>query len=186
MVARDSTDHGRSVAVRAVVCPGLRVCLRHVTPRADIHLYPGRIVVQVVGRAPRLLRLNIGDYGIIVNQDGSFPIPVTPGVNSHPAKPGDWLTIYAIGLGPTVPTVASGEAAPAGPLAWVSPLPTVYFGAGLVRVPAVPFYAGLTPNFVGLYQINVQIPTNAPRGSRVPLTLDESGVASNTVEIAVE
>jgi len=149
---------------------------------------PGNAVsVQVAGRAPRLLRLGIGDYGIIVNQDGSFPIPATPGLNSHPAHAGDYLVIYAIGLGATSPAVASGAAAPAAePLARVQPPPTVFYGAGLIRVPVVPFYAGLTPNFVGLYQINVQVPPNAPRGDRVPLYLEGGGVVSNQVEIAIE
>ncbi len=145
-----------------------------------------KVSVQIAGRAPRLLRLNIGEYGIIVNQDGSFPIPPTPGVNSHPARPGDYLVIYAIGLGPTSPPVASGEAAPLDPLAWTNPKPDVYFGGGLIRVKAIPLYAGLTPKFVGLYQINVQIPPNAPKGMRVPLAVIGWGVSSNIVEIAIE
>ena len=37
-----------------------------------------RISAEIVGRAPRLLRLGIGDYAIAVNTDGSFPIPATP------------------------------------------------------------------------------------------------------------
>ena len=64
------------------------------------------VTVTIGSRAPRLLRFNIGDYGAIVNgQDGSYPLPegAIPGVNTHPARPGDTLIIYAIGLGDTNP-----------------------------------------------------------------------------------
>jgi uncharacterized protein (TIGR03437 family) len=51
----------------------------------------------------------------------------------------------------------------------------------------MPLYAGLTPNFVGLYQVNVTIPEDAPRGNAVSVTLvsDEFGT-SNRVTIAIE
>jgi uncharacterized protein (TIGR03437 family) len=50
-----------------------------------------------------------------------------------------------------------------------------------------PLYVGLTPNFVGLYQINVTIPQDAPRGIAVSVALvsDEEG-SSNRVNIAIE
>jgi uncharacterized protein (TIGR03437 family) len=50
-----------------------------------------------------------------------------------------------------------------------------------------PLYAGLTPNFVGLYQINVTIPEDAPRGPAVPVALisDLEG-SSNRVTMAIE
>lgn len=39
-------------------------------------------------------------------------------------------------------------------------------------------FVGLTPAFVGLYQITFQIPTDAPNGNLVPV-VSQSGVASN-------
>ncbi len=143
------------------------------------------VTVQVVQRNPRILTF-LGNYAIAVNQDGTFPVPPTPGIPSRRARPGDVLVIYAIGFGQTDPPVASGEAAPADPLAWIRPLPTVYFGRGLLPVPATPLFVGLTPTFVGLYQINVQIPPNAPKGDHVPLQIEGPGYKSNQVEIAIE
>lgn len=146
------------------------------------------VSVEIAERAPRLLRLGIGNYGIIVNQDGSFPIPATAGIPSHPAARGDVLVIYAIGLGQTDPPVQSGAAAPG-----VEPLPrvpgfSVYFGGGLQGTPRpiTPLYMGLTPTFVGLYQINVQVPPDAPSGVTVPVYLHDGQTASNLVEIAIE
>jgi uncharacterized protein (TIGR03437 family) len=145
---------------------------------------------EVVERAPRLLRLGIGDYGIIVNQDYTFPIPATAGIASHPAHPGDTLTIYATGLGPTSPAAVAGAAsASAEPLARVVPAPNVVFNTSfMVQASTVaPLYAGLTPGFVGLYQINATIPPDAPLGREVPLYLDfGNGVISNRVNVAIE
>ncbi len=141
--------------------------------------------VNVQPRAPRILRLGFRDYGIIVNQDGSFPLPASPFFNFRPARPGDALVIYAIGLGPTSPAVASGEASPTSPLAAVTPPPQVFLGGGLFDpgTPVAPFFVGLTPGFVGLYQINFIVPDDAPRGDAVPLSL-EGG--SNKVTLAIQ
>ena len=146
------------------------------------------VTAEVAERAPRLLRIGIDDYGIIVNQDGTFPIPPTPGIPSRPARPGDALVVYAIGFGQTDPPVALGRASPSTePLARVQPTPTVFFGAGLTGgAPAIPFYAGLTPGLVGLFQINVIVPENAPKGDRIPLRVEGPGYRSNAVDLAIE
>jgi uncharacterized protein (TIGR03437 family) len=50
-------------------------------------------------------------------------------------------------------------------------------------------FSGLAPGFVGLYQVNVQIPSSALSGNQVPLELNfpnGSGRPSNIVTIAVQ
>ena len=156
------------------------------------------VSVNVVNRAPRLLVLSDG-YGAIedASQGLSLPVPATmlfPGFVSQPATRGDVLTIYAIGLGATNPAVASGQPAPdgiSGPLAQLVSTPTVVFssvtvGPLAVQVNATPSYAGLSPYFAGLYQVNVSIPGNCPLGTaKVSLTFPD-GTVSNAVEIAVQ
>jgi uncharacterized protein (TIGR03437 family) len=148
------------------------------------------VSVRIAAAAPKLLELSFGRYAIAVNQDGTFPVPRTTGLASRPAVPGDTLVFYAIGLGPTQPRVASGAASPASPLA-VSPGnylvtfgSTGPFGGGSAE--ATPLFVGLTPNFVGLYQINVTIPADAPKGTSVPVALVGEGGSSNRVNIAIE
>ncbi len=146
------------------------------------------ITADVRARVPRILRLGIGDYGIIVNQDGTFPIPATPGIASRPARVGDALVIYAIGLGATSPGVTSGAASPAvEPLGRV-PVTTVSFGSsGIAAGVAVDaLFSGLTPGFVGLYQINVIVPQDSPRGDNVTLRISMAGGGSNVVRLAVQ
>jgi uncharacterized protein (TIGR03437 family) len=53
-------------------------------------------------------------------------------------------------------------------------------------VPATPSFAGLAPGWVGLYQVNVQVPANAPVGDAVPVALSVGGAVSNQVTIAVQ
>ncbi|MCS6952343.1 MAG: hypothetical protein NZM33_05730 [Bryobacteraceae bacterium] len=153
------------------------------------------VAIQVAERASRILRFAAGgwDYGIVVNQDGSFPIPAALaaqlGVPGRPAREGDALVIYAIGMGRTSPPASTGAAAPSAPLAWVAPQPKVVFGGDTpfaTQVTTDPFFAGLTPGFVGLYQINVFVPPGAPKGDAVALRVERDGDVSNIVRIAIE
>jgi uncharacterized protein (TIGR03437 family) len=130
------------------------------------------ISVQVVDRAPRIL--------VIVNPDGSLPN------SAHPAKVGDTLVIYSIGLGPTSPPAVTGAPAPgAEPLARLTTMPQVQFGSGIFGTAEVtPDFAGLSPGSVGLYQVNAVIPQGVPSGLlNVALVFPDS--VSNTVQIAV-
>jgi uncharacterized protein (TIGR03437 family) len=131
------------------------------------------ISVQVVDRAPRIL--------VITNPDGSVPS------SAHPAKVGDTLVIWAIGLGATNPAVGTNVPAPgAEPLARLITMPSVEFGNGFLgSVSVTPAYAGLSPGSVGLYQVNAAIPQGVSSGL-VNVTLVFPDGVSNTVQVAVQ
>ncbi len=62
-------------------------------------------------------------------------------------------------------------------------------GSGRATVdgkPAPVHFAGLAPGFVGLYQVNVQIPEGVTAGTFVPLVLFQQGVPSNSVTLVVK
>jgi uncharacterized protein (TIGR03437 family) len=144
--------------------------------------------VSIVPTAPRLLRLGIGDYAIAVLSDlVTFAIPTTPGIPSRPAKAGtDAVVFYALGLGQTSPPATDGQAASA---TEVNPRPRVVFGESILPGTGVmtdPFYAGLTPGLVGLYQINVTVPANSPKGDAISVYVNQNGVFSNHVKIAIQ
>ncbi len=155
----------------------------------DGNMLSNKVSVEVKARAPKVLRIGVKDFGAIVNAaDNSYPMPpgAIPGANTHPAKPGDVLVIYAIGLGLTDPWPATGQPAPSSePLARMVAKPRVNFGGGLLGAIATPDFAGLTPTYAGLYQINVRIPDNTPRGI-VDLTVAFPDFVSNAVKIAIE
>jgi len=111
------------------------------------------------------------------------------GIPGSPVKAGDTIVIYALGLGPTTPPVASGTASPSSPLAKVSGTTQVCFG---VETPshqspcATALFSGLTPGFVGLYQINVTIPAGIPSGNISMTVLLVNNVESTPVQLAVQ
>jgi len=144
-----------------------------------------KVSVNVAARAPKLLLIGVGQYGAIINQDNSLPLPSTGTYGryaTHPARIGDTLTIYAIGLGATTPTATTGAPAPYAPL---NVMPTLNFGGGIAGILATPSYAGFSPNSVGLYQINVTIPVGTPKGT-VNLSLVFPDSVSNSVQLAVQ
>ena len=151
------------------------------------------VTVPVGRRGPGLYGFPGTTYGIVINAsrtDGLFfawpDIPALAGVSKAPAKPGDFLVLYGSGFGPTDPGVATGAAAGSDPVSSVIETPTVNFGRGVFGPFADPLFVGLTPGFVGLYQVNVQVPAGSPANPRTPLSLNwPDGTTSNIVEIAV-
>jgi len=73
-----------------------------------------------------------------------------------PAPVGDVLVFYGAGLGVTTPSAIEGVASPSSPLPQASATMVV-----IGRHPAAVSFAGLTPGFVGLYQINTQVPSGS-------------------------
>ena len=61
-------------------------------------------------------------------------------------------------------------------------LPTVTIGGVAGNV----IFSGLAPDYVGLYQINVQVPDSVQPGNQVPVVVSISGSSSNAVTIAVQ
>lgn len=104
--------------------------------------------------------------------------------NARPARVGDFLIIYANGLGATQPAVPDGAAAPVTePLARTVATPVVTLGG--VSCPVL--FSGRVPGLVGLDQINIQVAIGVTPGNAVPLQISLGGVtSSNLVTIAVQ
>lgn len=82
------------------------------------------------------------------------------GAAFRPANPGDNITAYGIGFGPTNPAVAPGTIVPGSPL---TDLPG--FSLSFGSTPATVSFKGLAPGYVGLYQFNIVVP-NVPAGDQ--------------------
>lgn len=91
-------------------------------------------------------------YAGALQADGSLA-----GNAEAPLRPGDTVTLYGIGFGPVAPNLAAGELV-RGANSVILPL-EVYFG----DAPASVAYAGLAPGTLGLYQLNIVVPT-VPEG----------------------
>jgi uncharacterized protein (TIGR03437 family) len=135
--------------------------------------------------APGVFTLSSDGQGqaTVLNQNFSVNGSMNPEVR------GNFVIIYATGQGsglldstmrqPAMP--ASGNIAGTSPLFITATDPVVTIGG----VPAPVGFSGIAPGFVGLWQLNVQIPANAPTGAAVPLIISSSGQVSNTTAIAV-
>jgi uncharacterized protein (TIGR03437 family) len=89
-------------------------------------------------------------------------------------------------MGATSPAVPTGDPAPGvQPFATLTGTPMVVFGSSIAGIPATPSFAGLAPGFAGLYQINVQIPEDVPKGT-VDVTVSFGTSASNPVQIVLQ
>ncbi len=122
---------------------------------------------QVPDTAPALFSSNFGDQA-------NPPIPIIfrafnqePVTLSNPVRRGDVLTMFGNGFGRVTPALASGAAAPLDALLSTQITPTITIGGASATV----LFSGLAPGFVGLNQLNIQVPLDAPLGFNVPLVI---------------
>jgi uncharacterized protein (TIGR03437 family) len=116
---------------------------------------------------------------------------------SSPAKVGETLVMYVVGLGSTSPTVPTGALTPSSIVSTAqafglhydfepnaSPSPGVSGTSKLEGAPSPePTFVGLTPGFVGLYQVNFLVigppsgilPCGGPVVSNLTITLIGAG-----------
>jgi uncharacterized protein (TIGR03437 family) len=108
------------------------------------------------------------------NSDGTlaWAVGAVPGLTTHPAKPGDVVVVYATGLGAVIDTPADGSNSLDKLRRNITP-PQVLVGGMAAKLS----FAGLSPQFVGVNQIDLIVPDAAP-GDNVPLVIKVGGVAS--------
>ncbi|HTS47526.1 MAG TPA: hypothetical protein VMH05_06255 [Bryobacteraceae bacterium] len=122
-----------------------------------------QVTVYTSGSSPGVFSTTSNGIGpaAVTHADGSL---VT---QSSPAVGGETVVLYVTGLGKVNPPVADGVAAPAPPpLSYTVENINVDIQDtdGNIYPAATPAFAGLTPGFAGLYQINFVVPTGVPSG----------------------
>jgi uncharacterized protein (TIGR03437 family) len=122
-----------------------------------------------------------GQGAVVIAGTSSIAAPEGALPAAHPVDRGDYIAIYCTGLGLVTNRPDSGASGGSDPLALTITSPTVAIGG----LPTPVLYAGLAPGFVGLYQVNVQVPDQLAPGARVPVVLTIAGNVSNTVFVAV-
>lgn len=100
---------------------------------------------------------------------------------ANPAQRNEKISLYVNGLGAVNHTPASGDPTPSQQLATTAANPTVTIGG--VNAPVD--FSGLSPSSIGLYQINVTVPAQAPSGLQsVVITIN--GVDSQPANLPVQ
>jgi uncharacterized protein (TIGR03437 family) len=130
------------------------------------------VPVAVVAANPGVFTTD-GITGVILHGVGNQLI-----TTSSPAAPGEVVVIYATGLGAVSPAPTDGAASGASQTVGKTSV-TIGGIAGGVQ------YAGMAPGFVGLYQVNVQVPNTVASGN-VAVVITINGQTSKTVTMAVQ
>lgn len=111
------------------------------------------VTLQLTSTSPTVFEAP-GRWAIATHADGTLL------TTASPAAADEIVVIYACGLGPTQPAFPGGQIVTAAAV-----ITTPSFGVWLNGSPVETSrikYAGATPGFAGLYQINVQLPATSP------------------------
>src|ERR1017187_9455533 len=104
----------------------------------------------------------------------------SPVTASKPATAGEILSVFATGLGPTIPGVDPGQPFPASPLQAVnSPVEVMVNGKDAAVLAAV----GL-PGAVGGYQVNFRVPPDAATGNAT-IQLKAAWIGGPSVNLSI-
>ncbi len=128
--------------------------------------------ITVQAAAPELFVQ--GTHAIVQNSDYSL------NSSSDPAKAGGTILAYLTGAGPVSDQPADGAAAGSNPLSSVTSAVTATIGGQAAAVS----FAGLAPGFVGLWQLNIVVPSGVTQGD-LPLVVTVGGQSSNSANVSV-
>lgn len=146
--------------------------------------------VSIGGTSSELFTVRLNEFspGVFEYDDGASGRRLAAALDetnvvisgSNPVERGRVAQLYVNGLGRVVTAVPSGEPASLTQLNPTVTVPEVRIGGVLAPVQ----FSGLAPGFVGLYQVNVQVPAGVPTGIQ-PLVISTGGQTSQTSQIAV-
>ena len=137
------------------------------------------VTISVVAAAPALFVMN---GGFAIAQDWNSGYTLMTG--DAPSHPGDIAILYATGLGATNPPWPSGEVAQsAAYIAQRNNLQVLLDGVAVD--PHQVLYAGVTPGYSGLYQINFVIPPGTGPNPEIRVQIG-SQISIPSVKLAVD
>ncbi len=158
-----------------------------ILPNASYPLVVVTGTTQSVPVALTVTELQPGAYTVNTSGSGAGIVTNAAGVlnsGSNPAHAWFYLVVYATGLGTlagaggqTEPT--DGSAAPSN----IINSTTAKVSATIGGVNAPVAFAGLTPTFAGLYQVNLQVPAGVVAGSSVPLVLTATDASTGVTAL---
>ncbi len=160
-----ASDRGVVVAAPTTLTPGANTSIRVTTSSGT----STAVVLPVVPARPGIYTYESGGAGQAkaINQNGSLNGNGSSPASSASAPTGSVIQIWASGLGPLNPAIPTGALAPTSPLSRATLEITATIGGQTARVT----YAGAAPGMVGVYQVNIMVPTGITSGAnRLVLT----------------
>jgi uncharacterized protein (TIGR03437 family) len=181
------TVNGFSAPLLAVANVGGREQINFVVPWEIVCGRTAEIVV--VNNGVRSLPIRVS---VFLAQPGVFTVDGAHAAAQHgsdytlvsptnPAQRGEIIVVYGTGLGPVHPPVLTFQPAPASPLSTTLIPPAVRIGGSGADV----LFSGLAPGYLGLYQLNIRVPHDAPAGD-LDLVVGLGDQASKPVKLPVQ
>jgi uncharacterized protein (TIGR03437 family) len=134
------------------------------------------VTITLVNAAPALFEMGAG-FAVATHADGTLLTDASPG------QPGEIVVVYATGLGVTEPNSDPGEVPQfAATMEWIGSLNVSLDGAMLPSY--LIKYAGVTPGWVGLYQLNIQLPQDVGTDPAIQVSVGPQS-SSGTHKLAV-
>lgn len=119
--------------------------------------------------------------GVLLHDKGLTTVSGSPVTTDDPVRPGEAVTVWATGLG-AVNSADPNETAEAGqPYAAADSETQMPVEAYLNGQPLPVLHAGLAQNAVGIYEVQILMPTSFPSGPLASLTISQGGISSNSV-----
>jgi uncharacterized protein (TIGR03437 family) len=131
------------------------------------------VAIPVLAAQPGIINYSAtgGNFGVILHSN--FQLADA----AHPVAAGEVVLIYCTGLGAVSSTPADGVAA-SGQATTATPAVSIGGAKGVVS------FSGLAPGFVGLNQVNVQVPAGLKPGNQ-SVVISIGGASSNSVLLPV-
>jgi uncharacterized protein (TIGR03437 family) len=132
------------------------------------------VSVPVLAAQPGIINYSTGgeNFGVILH--ANFQLADS----AHPAVPRETVLIYCTGLGAVSSSPADGAAANG-----QSTVVMAKVTMGGVNAPVS--FSGLAPGFVGLYQVNAEVPAGLASGNQ-PVVITIGGSASNSALLPIQ
>jgi uncharacterized protein (TIGR03437 family) len=180
------TLNGISILVNNVTAPLIYVNQLQANFQIPFETQPGvaTVVVTANGLESQAATVNVSAVETGIFQTGTNQAVVLNPDNSvadsaSPAKVGSVVVMYVTGLGPLDHPLPTGSPALSNPLSNATVIPTVTIGGAN----AVVQFAGMSPGFVGLGQINMVVPKLA--NGTYPVVVAQGGQTSNNPVMSV-
>jgi len=129
--------------------------------------------INVLPASPGIFQTTMSDgvvRAVVERSDGSF-------VNvSNPARRGDYVTVFVTGLGAVSPQVITNAL----PIAFTPSTVNGQLVVGINNAGTTVASAQLSADMLGVYNVEFQIPTDAPQGNNVVLSVGIVPVGSTT------
>jgi len=197
LTAADMTDGGLPTTLDGVtvyVC-GYSAGLFYVSPLQINFLVPNVLIPGVCTlnmvrdgfAGPTVtITLNLTGPGLFMDGSGNAIAQHLDGsllTSAAPGAPGEWVVVYAVGLGRTVPDADLYAASTvAAPITNIAEFSLTLNGAAVP--PGAIYYAGTTPDCVGLYQINLLIPQDAAPNPQIQISIG-TAISAGQIQLPV-